>query len=111
MIQENESIIVYQAEVGSFFYKRKVILFNVTTTSSAKQEYCAIWLELTSGRAGNDMANAFTAILKKIVADNPNKTDFICWSDSIAQNSNSHISQAILEFLQRTPSIKSVSLK
>ena len=50
-IQENDLIIVFglenvtnlpKAEVGSFFYKRKVILFNVTTTSSAKQEYCAI---------------------------------------------------------------------
>ena len=49
---------------------------------------------------------------KEIVADGPNKTDFIYWSDScVPQSRNSHISQAILEFLQITPSKKSVTLK
>ena len=67
-----------KAEVGSFFYKRKLNLYNLTSITSDKQGYCAIWTEVTSGRAGNNIASAFTTILKKIVPDNPNKTDFIC---------------------------------
>ena len=61
-IQENELIIFFyleivinlpKAEVGSFFYKRKLNLYNLTAITSDKQGYCAIWTELTSGRAGN----------------------------------------------------------
>ena len=46
--------------------------------TSDKLGYCAIWTEITSGRAGSNIASAFTTILKKIVPDNPSKTDFIC---------------------------------
>ena len=103
--QENELIIVSdlenvislpKGEVGSFVYKRKLNIYNLPAITSDKQGYCATWTELTSGRTGNDIASAFTAIMKEIAADGPNKTDFICWSD-------------ILEFLQITPSKKSVT--
>ena len=40
-----------KAEVGSFFYKRKLNLYNLTTITSDKQGYCAIWTKLTSRRA------------------------------------------------------------
>ena len=67
----------------------------------------SIWVELTSGSPGNDIASAFNATLGKIIADNLSKTDFICWLYSwFPQNRNSHISQAILEFLPRTRSMK-----
>ena len=113
-IQENELIIVFglenvtnlpKAEVGSFFYKRKLDLYNVMAMTSDKQGYYAIWSELTL------VASAFTAILKKIFADG-NKTNFICWSDSfVLQNHNSHMPQVLLEFLKRTDSTKSVNSK
>ena len=119
-IQENELIIVFglenvtnlpKAEVGSFFYKRKLDLYNVMAITSDKQGYYAIWSELTLARAGNNVASAFTAILKKIFADD-NKTNFICWSDSsVLQNHNSHMPQVLLEFLKRTDSMKSVTSK
>ena len=50
-IQENELSIVFdlenvinlpKAEVGSFFYKRKLNLFNLTAVASDKQGYQAI---------------------------------------------------------------------
>ena len=79
--------------------------------TSDKQGYYAIWSELTLARAGNNVASAFTAILKKIFADD-NKTNFICWSDSsVLQNHNSHMPQVLLEFLKRTDSMKSVTSK
>ena len=83
-IQEIELIIVFDLEnviklpkagVGSFLYKRKLNIYNLTEITSDKQGYCAIWTQLTSGRAGNDIASIFTAILKKTVADNPNETE------------------------------------
>ena len=121
VIQENKLIIVsdlenvinlLRVEVGSFFYKRMLNLHNSTTITSDKQGHGAISTWLPSRRAGNNIASAFNAIFKMIVADNSNKTDFICWSDSsIPQNRKLHISQAILEFLQRIPSMKSITLK
>ena len=38
-----------KADVGSFFYKRKLTLYNLTACTSTRQGYCAIWTELTSG--------------------------------------------------------------
>ena len=74
-----ESVInLPKAEVGSFFYKRNLNLYNSMAITSDKQGYCAIWTEITSGRAGNNIGSALSTILKKIVADNSNKTDFIC---------------------------------
>ena len=37
-----------KAEVGSFFYKRKLTLYNLTAMTSSKQGYCAIWTENSS---------------------------------------------------------------
>ena len=46
--------------------------------TSTKQEYCVIWAECMSGRAGNDIASAFIQILKKVGNDHPNITKIIC---------------------------------
>ena len=101
-----------QAEIGSFFYKRKLTLYNLTAMTSSKQGYCAIWTELMSGRAGNDIASAFIQILKKVANDHPDTNTLICWSDScVPQNRNSHISQAILEFLYSQEQITEITMK
>ena len=40
-----------KADIGLFFYKRKLILYNLTAMASSEQGYCAIWtkcmLEMT----------------------------------------------------------------
>ena len=65
-----------------------------------------------SGRAGNDIASAFIQILKKVGNDHPNITKITCWSDScVPQNRNSHISQAILEFLYTQEQIDEINMK
>ena len=97
---------------GSFFYKRKLTLYNLMAMASSKLGYCAIWTECMSGRARNDMNSAFIQILNKVAADHPNVTELICWSDScIPQNRNSHISWAILEYLSKQSKIKLVTMK
>ena len=94
-------IILPKAEVSSFFYKRKLTMYNRTAQTNHKKGYCAIWTEVASGRAGNDIASAFVSILRKIVEDNPAATDLICWSDScVPQNRNSHFSDNIRIFIQ-----------
>lgn len=101
-----------KAEVGSFFYKRKLTLYNLTAMTSTKQGYCALWTECMSGRAGNDIASAFVKIISKAADDHQNVEELICWSDScVPQNRNSHISQAILEYLDRQNQIKRVTMK
>ena len=62
-------IILPKADAGSFFYKRKLTLYNLTAMVSKKQGYCAIWIECMSGRAGNEIASAFVQILKTVVLD------------------------------------------
>ena len=71
-----------------------------------------IWTECISGRAANDIASAFIQILKKVWNDHPNITKIICWSDScVPQNRNSHISQAIPEFLYTQEQIDEIHMK
>ena len=95
-----------------FFYKRKLTLYNLTAQTSTKPGYFAIWTELTSGRASNEIASAFVAILNKVVEDHPSVTDIACWFDiSVPQNRNSHISQAILELLWKHAEINSILLQ
>ena len=87
-------------------------MYNLTAMTSSKRGYCAIWTEAISGRAGNDIASAFISILKKISIDEPHVTNLTCWSDScVPQNRNSHISQAILEFLYQQEKISSIIMK
>ena len=101
-----------KAEVSGFFYKMKLALYNLTANTSNKQGYCSIWTEAVSGRAGNDLASAFIALMEKIVADNPTITHYVTWSDScMPQNRNSILSQAIAEFMSRHPHIKTFELK
>ena len=86
--------------------------YNLTAITFLMQGYCAIWTECMSGRVGNDIASAFMQILNKVAADHPNVTELICWSDSsVPQNRNSHISQAILEYLSKQSRINVVTMK
>ena len=65
-----------------------------------------------SGRAGYDIASAFIQILKKVGNDHPNITKIICCSDScVPHNRNSHISQAILEFLYTEEQVDEINMK
>lgn len=65
-----------------------------------------------SGRAGNDIASAFIQIITKAAQDHPDVEELICWSDScVPQNRNSHISQAILEYLNKQNQIKCITMK
>ena len=80
--------------------------------TSSKQGYFVILVECMSGRAGNDIASAFMQILNKVAANHPDVTELICWSDSsVSQNRNSHISQAILEYLSKQNKINVVKMK
>ena len=51
-------ITLLKADIGSFFNKRKLMLYNITSMTSSKQGYCAIWTDCMSGRVGNDIASA-----------------------------------------------------
>ena len=74
--------------------------------------YCAIWSELTSGRAGNDIASSFISILKKVIREHPRVEDIVCWSDRcVPQNRNSYISHAVIHFLTENPRIKTITMK
>ena len=101
-----------KAEISSFFYKRKLNLYNLTAITTTKQGYCSIWTELTSGRKGNDIASAFIQLMEKVVNDNPNITNYVTWSDScVPQNRNSVMSEAIIDFMRRHPHIDTVEMK
>ena len=66
----------------------------------------------TSGRTGNDIASAFVKILEKITGDNPEVKDIVTWSDScVPLNRNSVMATAVADFLRRSPSFKTVTMK
>ena len=101
-----------KAEVSSFFYKVKLNMYNLTGIISKGQDCCAVWNELTSGRAGNDIASTFIKILKNVVKDNAHITDIVCWSyNCVPQKRNSHISQAMPGFLSTNSQILSIKMK
>ena len=105
-------VTLQKAKVSSFFYKKKLNLYNLTAKTSTKKGYCSIWTELTSGRAGNDLASAFIAILKRVIEDHPNEKHLVCWSDScVPQNMNSHMSHAIIHFLSENETVDPIMLK
>ena len=104
-------ITLSKKDVGSFYYKRKLTLYNLTAFKSSKHAYCAMWTELTSGSSRNDIASDLISLLKKIVLNHPSVTNIICWSDScIPHNRNSYISQAILALSSKSDVIESIMM-
>ena len=86
-----------KANVGNFYYKRKLSQYNLTGHCSLnKKGYCVLWHELMAGRGGNDIASAVTCMLERILADVPAIETFILWFDScVPQNRNSYMSAAL----------------
>ena len=74
-----------------------------------------VWTKITSGRAENDIASTFVKIIKKVAKDNAHIIGIVCWSDScpspLKKNRNSHISQAVLEFLSSNSQILFIMMK
>jgi hypothetical protein len=106
-----------RANISSFFYKRKLNLYNLTAHASGgipkqKKGYCCIWTEAQHGRAGNDLASAAIAILEKVIEHYPDTSKLILWTDScVPQNRNSVLSLAIMKFIQRHPRIVEIEQK
>ena len=89
-----------------------LVAFRPENVATLPKADCAISTECMSGRVGNDIASAFMQIVDKVAADHPNVTELICWSESsVPQNRNSHISQAILEYLSKQSRINMVTMK
>ena len=105
-----------RANVGVFFYKRKLNTFNMTAHCSvSKKAYGAIWHENQSGRGANDIASAVMKLLGVIVqdhAEDPRVRRIILWSDScVPQNRNRVFSTALKVFLFQHPEIESIEQK
>ena len=102
-----------RANISSFYYKRKLSVFNLTAHCSCdRYGYCAIWCEGTAGRGGNEIASALVSILEKVLLNNPLIKNIILWSDScVPQNKNSIMSLAIIKFLKDHPEIGTVTQK
>ena len=90
-----------KANVSSFYYKRKLSLFNLAAHCSMnKQGYCAKWTENMASRGGNEISSALFATLKRIIHDNP-EIKRMTWSDScVSQNKNSFMSMALCKFMK-----------
>ena len=59
-----------RANVGNFYYKRKLSNYILTGHCSLNRKgYCILWHEAMTGRGGNDLASAVTCLLLKIMAD------------------------------------------
>ena len=68
----------------------------------SKRGYCALWMETTSGRNGNDLANAVITILEQVIAEHSENIT-ITIDACIPHNRNRIISYAMLEFMKRHP--------
>lgn len=97
-----------RANVSSFFYKRKLNVYNLTAHSSVnKTAYNAMWAESMAGRGGNEICSALLAILHNVTDDCPNIERIILWSDScVPQNRNSIMTFGLKKFLFEHPGLK-----
>lgn len=102
-----------KCQVSSFFYKHKLTTYSLTgIVQQTKKTYCSIWSETLSGRNGNDIASALSAILEKVLQDNPAAKHIILWSDScVPQNRNSHMTYALKCFLKEHTQLLSITHK
>lgn len=103
-----------QSSTSSFYYKRKLCVFNLTGYDMKnKQGYCILWHEGISGRSGNDIASAVTQLLEEVVKETPNLQNIILWSDScVPQNRNSLMALALKNFVDRDDnSVKTIHQK
>ena len=101
-----------KAEISSFFYKRKLTVYNMTGHLSNKQGYCSIWKESTAGRAGDDIASAVVRLIEEVIKDHPEIKDLITWSDScVPQNRNQMISYAMLDIIRKNEHLNSITMK
>ena len=104
-----------RANISSFFYRRKLNMYNLTShcsVGSKREGYCAVWHEGMSGRSGNDIASCVVQTMEKILQRHPSVTKFSLWSDScIPQNKNSVMSCAVASFLEKNTGVVSVTQK
>ncbi|XP_056310757.1 uncharacterized protein LOC130222157 [Danio aesculapii] len=102
-----------RAEISSFFYKRKLNLYNLTAHSSQTKKGSVLCGQRTmSGRGANDIASALVKLLERVLHDHPEATEIVTWSDSCEpQNRNSIIAFAIADFLTRHPQVKRITMK
>ncbi|XP_067681124.1 uncharacterized protein [Haliotis asinina] len=100
-----------QANISSFFYRRKLSVYNLTAHCSLdSQGYCAIWNETQAGRGANEITSALISILTKIV-EKHHPEHITLWSDScVAQNRNAGITFALKDFMANH-NIKSIEQK
>ena len=100
-----------KADISCFFSKRKLTVYNLTAICN-KKGYCVMWSEVIAGKAGNDIASGFIAMMEKLVEHYPNYSDIVVWSDScVPQNINSHTSHAVIDFITRHQHIDSITMK
>lgn len=105
-----------KGNASSFYYKRKLNLYNLTGTAIIPHEkkitYCAIWTEAHSGRSGNDICSALIRILNELVKDFPLIKCIVLWSDScVPQNRNKINTTAIKIFVNSNRNLERVIQK
>jgi hypothetical protein len=88
------------------FYKRKWRSFNLTGRSNKSSSvFSALWHEGMMGNGAEHIASALIKDLKALLEEKPSLKKLILWSDScVAQNRNSFMSSALLNFLHQPES-------
>lgn len=105
-----------KGNASSFFYKRKLNVFNLTGTLIIPNQknitYCSIWTEANSGRSGNDITSALIRILNQATKDFSFVRRIILWSDScVPQNRNKINTTAIKMFMEANSSLEYIIQK
>ena len=104
-----------KAEISSFFYKRKLNVYNLTAhvkSNKTIKKYCVVWPEVTSGRTGNDLASGLIKIFDDVAKTFPEAKHYITWSDScVPQNRNSIMTTAMIYFLTQHRLVEDITMK
>ena len=104
-----------KAEISSFFYKRKLNVYNLTAhvkSNKTIKKYCVVWPKVTSGRTDNDLASGLIKIFDDVAKTFPEAKHYITWSDScVPQNRNSIMTTAMIYFLTQHRLVEDITTK
>lgn len=97
---------------GTSFYKRKLVLFNLTfaiVKDNVVSGHCYTWTEVDGQRGGNEIASCLHNLLRTVLAEDNN---IVFWSDGcVGQNKNRMVMAALLSAIHERPVGTEMSIK
>ena len=86
---------------GPFYYKRKLVLFNLTIYQGSQEGYCFVWMETEGGRGANEIGSILFRYLSQLPSHIKEVSFF--FDSCSGQNRNQHVTAMMLHAVRTLP--------